>query len=241
MVDFDLEQFKADVLEGVTNAAQSVSTAAKSVSSDVKRLKRFRETGRDLFVSGAVTSHGGNISETDGKSIWITRTESMLGRITSSTVVETGWNEDARDFGASIELVVHRAIYHALAGENKAPDSGADAQNASQEKGGEVVAAIIHAHPAHTIAYSLDHSELRPLDAEGTIVLGEEVKILKPKETVASPEVASMMAEAVSAGARIAIIAGHGPFAVAPDLESAFKLVSCLERSAQILNARPRS
>ena len=42
---------------------------------DQQMEEMFKEVGRDLFLSGAITSHGGNLSVSDGESIWITRTQ----------------------------------------------------------------------------------------------------------------------------------------------------------------------
>jgi L-fuculose-phosphate aldolase len=241
MTDFDFERLRSEIIDGINYAAQSVSSTAKDISADVMRYKRFVENGRDLFVSGAVTSHGGNMSESNGESIWITQSGAMLGRISPSSIIETAWNTDSRDATASVELLVHRAIYHALAATQEGFPVGSSCDGTAQtcdtaEHKRGVVAAIIHAHPAHTIACSLSRTEIRPIDAEGMLLLGESVTVITPQSAVASPEAASMMADVVSNGARIAVIAGHGPFAVASDLETAFKLISCLERSCQILN-----
>ncbi|MCL1890523.1 MAG: class II aldolase/adducin family protein [Coriobacteriia bacterium] len=235
MSDFDFDRFKVELFEGLSAAADSVSTAAQDMTSDVKRYKRFAETGRDLFLSGLITSHGGNMSETDGTSIWITRTGAMLGRVTPGNIVETAWGADAsgRDAEASMELVVHRAIYQALA----ASENGDLAKSFKvADTAGEMRAAIIHAHPAHTVARSLVDAEICPPDSEGKLLLGESVSVIAPKEAVASVEAAEKMAELVSMGACIAVVAGHGPFAVASSLEEAYKLISCLERSAEIVS-----
>jgi len=232
MTDFDFDRLKAEFFEGVSNAADSVSTAARDVSADVKRYKRFAEIGRDLYVCGLVTSNGGNMSETNGKSIWISRTGAMLGRLTPNAVVETSWDTGSMDAQASMELLVHRAIYQSLAGIDGTPETKGDAAPDS----GSCSAAIIHAHAEHTVARSLIEDEICPLDAEGILVLGERVPVVKVKQSIASQEVADAMAGLVAGGARIAVVAGHGPFAVASILEEAFMLISCLEHSSKILN-----
>ena len=49
---------------------------------------------------------------------------------------------------------------------------------------------------------------------------------------------AQMLAEAVGQGEQIAVLRGHGPFAVADDLEGALRLVSVLEQAAKVANLR---
>ena len=72
-------------------------------------LEEFQRIGRDLFVSGLVSSHGGNMSVRLGERVLIKRRGAMLGRLTERDLVETGLYED--DGGivlASTELLVHR-------------------------------------------------------------------------------------------------------------------------------------
>jgi L-fuculose-phosphate aldolase len=223
MADFDFEQFKKDILDGVSNAADAVSTAARDTGNDVLRFKHFNEIGRDLFSTGAVTSHGGNLSESDGASIWITRTGARLGHLAPGDVVQAGWESDPADERCSVELLVHRAIYHALAQRSAA---------AAEPFG---TRAVVHAHAGHTVFRSLVTDAIRPVDSEGKLLLGTQVPVLTAETTVASEEIAALMAEQISSGVFVAVVRGHGPFAVADSLENAFRLVSCLEHSAQVL------
>ena len=110
--------------------------------------EEFARIGRDLWTSGAVSSHGGNMSVRDGDRILITRTGSMLGHLGEGDVVETSLVacDDARDATCSVELVVHRAIYAAT-----------DA------------AAIVHAHTVHTIVRSLLEDSIVPVDSESAL------------------------------------------------------------------------
>ncbi|MDR0346887.1 MAG: class II aldolase/adducin family protein [Coriobacteriales bacterium] len=223
MTEFDFEQLKKDFLDGVGNAADVVSNAAKGTSEDVARFKRFKGTGRDLSRSGAVTSHGGNLSVSDGSSIWITRTGAMLGHLRPGDILRVDWEPSTLDQNASMELPVHRAMYHAYA--------------ACAAQAGAAVAfrAIVHAHTKYTVFRSLVEDAIEPLDSEGKILLGEKIPVLNAEKTVASEEVAALMAQQVSAGVAVAVIRGHGPFAWADSLENAFRLISCLEYSAEML------
>lgn len=176
-----------------------------------ERIRVFREIGNDLFRTGLTSSHGGNMSVRDGDRIVITRSGSMLGRLGDEDLVETGMEPSEDDGRCSSEIVVHRAIYTAT-----------DAR------------AIVHAHPVHTIARSFDTEAIVPADSEGLYVLGE-VPVVSSATTIASPEAAAVLAEALIA-APVAVLRTHGPFAKGATLEEAFMYVSALEASATILD-----
>ncbi|MRS11687.1 MAG: fuculose phosphate aldolase [Actinobacteria bacterium] len=178
---------------------------------DRELIRIFRDVGRDLFVAGLTTSHGGNMSIRDGSRVIITRRGSMLGRLTEDDLIETGIEPCAADERCSRELVVHRAIYAAT-----------DAR------------AIVHAHPPHTVARSFAHDTIEPADSEGLYVLGT-VPVVSAATTIASPEAATVLSDALRS-APIAVLRTHGPFARGASLEEAFMHVSVLEASATILD-----
>jgi L-fuculose-phosphate aldolase len=170
----------------------------------------FQAVGRDLFLSGAVTTHGGNLSVRRGDRVLITRRGSMLGRLTDDDIVDVPLADDGVDRPeASRELVVHRAIYQAT-----------DA------------AAVVHAHPPYTIACSLTEDEIVSLDSEARLLLGT-VPVLAPETLVGSPEAAGMLAGAL-AEHPIAVLRSHGPFSRGETLEEAFMWVSILEAACKI-------
>jgi L-fuculose-phosphate aldolase len=177
-------------------------------------LELFARTGRDLFLSGAVTSHGGNLSVRDGDTIYISRRSSMLGRMGEGDVIATSINECADDAQCSRELVVHRAIYQST-----------DAK------------AIVHAHTVHTIFRSLIEDAIEPIDSETRYLIGPSIPVLAPQEKISSPEAAEMLSAALQ-HVSIAVLRSHGPFAMGETLEEAFYRVSALEASAQILDLR---
>ena len=178
---------------------------------DRELIRIFREIGRDLFVAGLTTSHGGNMSVRDGGRVIITRRGSMLGRITDDDLVETGLEPCATDERCSREIVVHRAIYAAT-----------DAR------------AIVHAHPPHTVARSFGSDSIVPQDSEGLYVLGA-VPVVTAATTIASSEAAAVLASAL-VSAPVAVLRTHGPFARGASLEEAFMHVSVLEASVRILD-----
>jgi L-fuculose-phosphate aldolase len=175
---------------------------------------QFARVGHDLYSSGAVSSHGGNLSARLGDDrILITRTGSMIGHLALEDVVETTLEEcgDPRDALCSVELVVHRAIYAA---------TGAKA--------------VVHAHSIHTIARSLVDDVIEPVDSESLVRL-VDVPVVVSASTIGSPEAAAKLADALRER-RVAVLRSHGPFARGESLEDAFQAVSCLEASCAILD-----
>jgi L-fuculose-phosphate aldolase len=112
-------------------------------------LEEFQRIGRDLFLSGLVSSHGGNMSVRMGDRVLITHRGSPLGQITAEDIVETGlYDNDSGIMLASSETPVHRTIYQQTAG-----------------------LAIVHAHPKVAVALSLFEDEIIPIDNEGSYLL----------------------------------------------------------------------
>jgi L-fuculose-phosphate aldolase len=179
-------------------------------------IERFAAIGRDLFVSGAVSSHGGNLSERHGDRIVITRRGSMLGRLGEQDVVWTNLAACDRDEECSREIVVHRAIYEATEAR-----------------------AIVHAHTLHTVWRSMIADTIEPIDSEGLYVLGT-VPVVEAAQTIASAEAGELLA-AVLKEHPVAVLRTHGPFARGSTLEEAFYHVSALEASCQLLDIRDGS
>lgn len=174
----------------------------------------FAWVGHDLYASGAVSSHGGNMSARVGDDrILITRTGSMVGRLTPEDIIETTLEDhgDARDAQCSVELVVHRAIY-----------SATDAR------------AIVHAHAIHTVTRSFFEDLIVPPDSESVLRL-VDVPVVTSEKLVGSAEAAAKLAAALI-DRRVAVLRAHGPFAKGDSLEDAYQAVSCLEASCMMLN-----
>jgi L-fuculose-phosphate aldolase len=174
-------------------------------------LEQFRRIGRDLFVAGLVSSHGGNMSVRMGDRILITRRGSMLGRLEERDVIETGLDEnDANVTLASTEIVVHRAIYQ-----------------------GTSALAVLHTHPPYAIAESLRADEIVPVDSEGSYLL-HKVPVVAAELTAGSTEVAELLPRWLKEY-DLVMLRGHGPFAIGHLLEEAYQITSVLEMSCRIL------
>jgi len=184
--------------------------------------EQFEIIGRDLFVSRLISSHGGNLSVRDGDRIIITRTGSQLGHLGADDLVEVSLSEPSEaDTHASCELVVHRAIY-----------------KARQEKWGEEVGAIVHAHSPQTTVRSFLDEVIEPLDSEAQLMI-PHVEVVSAAKTIGSSEAGEVLAIALSESRdpnAIAVLRGHGPFAYGSSLEDAFRSVSVLEHSSILIN-----
>ena len=176
-----------------------------------------------MFVSGLISSHGGNVSLLDqsGDSIHITRSGSALGRLRTGDVVQVGFEKPgsdehalAADKQASIELVVHRALYHAVPGTK----------------------AVVHAHSLFTTLLSLQKESIEPIDSESKHFI-PSVPILDVEETIASDQVAELLPQMINeSGCPVAVVRGHGPFAVGKDLDEAWRYISILEMSSRMIH-----
>ncbi len=174
-------------------------------------LSQFQAVGQDLFSQGLVSSHSGNLSIRLGERLIITRRDSRLGCLQEHDLIETGISKNDRATPlASIELAVHRAIYR----ETQA-------------------LAIVHAHPPHAIALSLDENEIVPTDAEGLSVVGR-ILVLGRHMEVKVGGLANIIAQALRQH-KIVMVQGHGSFAIGQLLEEAHNYTTTLEASCQIL------
>ena len=190
-------------------------------------FQQIQELGRDLFVSGLISSHGGNVSVLDEskKNIYITRTGSALGRLRDGDLVRVDFelpNDEAAiaaDSQASIELLVHRALYHAI----------------------PAIFAVVHAHSLFTTLLSLKQDSIEPLDSESKHFI-PSVPVLDVEEAISSAEVAELLPKTIAeTGCPVAVVRGHGPFAVGKDLDEAWRYISILEMSARMIYEHKRS
>ena len=174
-------------------------------------LTQFQSVGRDLFIRGIVASHTGNLSIRLRNRILITRRGAMLGCLQEHDLIETGVSKNDRSTPlASSELAVHRAIYQLTPAQ-----------------------AIIHAHPPHAVALSLTTTEIVPNCAEGLEVVGR-VPVLGWNTMFKSGELAETIADALNEHL-VAMVHGHGSFAVGQLLEDAYNCTTMLEESSQVI------
>ena len=178
---------------------------------DQRLYEEFRDIGRDIYLGGLTSSHGGNISVRVGNRIIIKRRGAQLGRLKPEDFIETGlYTKDSGITRASTELIVHRAIYLKTS-----------------------ALAVIHCHPRTAIALSLSREEIIPIDNEGSYLL-HKVPVVTAEYASGSQEMADTVAE-VLRGYKVIMLRGHGCFAVGQTLEEAYHWVSALEEVSDII------
>ncbi len=177
---------------------------------DPRIYEMFREIGRDLFVSGLISSHGGNMSIRLGDRVIIKRRGAMLGNLKPHDLIETGLEKNDSGVAlASTELLVHRTIYM-----------------------NTPALAIVHCHPRTAIAFSLSRDELVPIDNEASYLL-KKVPVIAEEFASGTPQMAQKLADALR-NYKIVMLRGHGSFAIGQTLDEAFHWSTTLEESCQI-------
>lgn len=175
-------------------------------------LVQFQKVGRDLFTSGLICGTSGNLSIRLGDRVLITRRSSALSSLEEQDLIETGIIKNDRFTPiASSELPVHRAIYQHT--------------NAT---------AIVHAHPPHAVALSLNETEIIPNDDEGKKLISYVPIVGHTPDTI----VPGILADVVSDNfqhTRIVMVRGHGSFAIGQILEEAYQITAAFEESCKVL------
>ena len=178
---------------------------------DQRLYEEFRTIGRDIFITGLTSSHGGNMSVRAGDKIIIKRRGAQFGRLKQSDFVETSFKgKDSGIVRASTELIVHRAIYEQTS-----------------------ALAIIHSHPRTAIALSLTRDEIIPIDNEGSYWL-RKIPVVSVEMASGSKEMATKVSEALR-GYKIIMQRGHGCFSIGQTLEEAYHWISALEEVCDII------
>jgi L-fuculose-phosphate aldolase len=174
-------------------------------------LEEFQRIGRFLLQERLVDSHGGNMSVRVGDRIFITRRDAMLGDLREGDIVEVGIEAGEGEERASRELPTHRAVY-------KQCSAGA----------------IVHAHPVHAIALSITDNKIVPQDSEGLYVF-KSAPIVRVRDAIGSEELVRLLPSFLGRENVVAVVKGHGSFAVGKDLEEAYKFTSVLENSCRVV------
>lgn len=167
-------------------------------------LRTFQEVGRDLYHLALVTSHGGNLSVRDASAMWITGTNTMLGRLEQRHIARVLPDGSHTGPAPSTDTLLHAAIY-ALTG----------------------AGAVVHAHPRHAIALSFDTACFVPGDLEGQLHL-KEVPVIEPGPSEIEALAAALQSHVV------VLLRGHGAYARGGTLWEALHWITALEESAQI-------
>lgn len=171
-------------------------------------LATFQDLGRDMFLTGLVSSHTGTMSvRTEGRAV-ISRRSAMLGRLAAEDLIQLGIDDECPE-EAPDDAIVHQAVYR-----------GTDAQ------------AVIYARPPATMALALIEDRLSPANGEGAEVLGS-APVLISQRPIGSPDVAQLITRTLREN-RVVALRGQGVFARGQDLADAFRMVSLLEEMCKV-------
>jgi L-fuculose-phosphate aldolase len=172
------------------------------------QLGLFQAVGRDMYLTGLVSSHTGTLSELGAKTIRITKRDAMLGRLADADVLEVpleGENPDE----APEDALIHRAIYR-----------------------NPLAKAIIQARPSATMALALLEDRLSPANTDGADGFGT-VAVAISQRPFGSTEVADLMGQMLK-DARVAVLRGRGVFAWGDNLDEALHMVSLLDEMCRV-------
>lgn len=171
----------------------------------------FVKFGRMLWEAGLIHLTSGNISVRKGSVIYITRTGALLGSLSASDIISVNLENNLRDKNASSETPVHRALYLAN------PKAGA----------------VVHAHPPYATALSWDYTVIKPIDSDSLYIPEIPVLIDCPYGE-GSTCVAEHFPKILNSH-YVALIRGHGAFAVGKNLEQATARISMMENQCRLL------
>lgn len=172
----------------------------------------FRRVGEDLVQLGLTSSHGGNMSVRHQGKIVITTHFAMLGRLQPDDLVEVPLREmpDRLLSDASKDVELHQLVY-------KFTPAGA----------------LVHAHPAHAVALSLDSDLIIPRDLEGSVFL-REIPVIAPS---ALAEEAPQLLQTHTG----VVVRGHGCYVVGRTLTEALAYTSALGFTCKVIQLAANS
>lgn len=182
-----------------------------------KLFLTFQQIGIDLFAARLASATSGNYSARAKDGLWITRSGAQKARLTPEDILllPTEPNPE-RDQGASVERIIHRAIYRHT--------------NAT---------AVVHAHPRHAIALSFHLDSIVPIDLEGLYYF-DQIPVVAPRTASGTEEAAEAVAEALQ-DHRACVVRGHGAFVKGTEevleksLLQAYSLMTSLEEACEVL------
>lgn len=174
-------------------------------------VSKIRTVCRDLFLSGLIDSHSGNVSLRRGKNILIKKSGAQLRDFSEDDFVEFPLEKTSHP-EVSTDYLTHRKIYLEVPGAR----------------------AILHAHPPTAVALSLFLDEIETVDLEGNYYLPVIPVIDVNYKTYA--EDTRRKLPGVLRKYPVAVVRGHGSFARGKDLDEALKWTTLVEHVSKILS-----
>jgi len=170
----------------------------------------FSLVGRKISEEGLVSGFSGSLSVRDGEKIFITKRNVILSEIKKDDILEFDLSSSGDDSSA-YDFLIHKSIY-----EN------------SQAK------AIVHAHPSHAVAISMQEEKIIPQDMDGKMML-KTVPVVRVREPITNDEIIKFLVPGFKNGGTASVVRGHGSYTIGETLEDAYMLSSILEGSCRIM------
>ena len=171
----------------------------------------FVKYGRMLWEHQLIHLTSGNMSLRKGSAIYVTRTGSLLGSLSTADIVPVNLDNTLRDKGASSETPVHRAIYQAN------PE----------------IQSVVHAHPPYATALSWDYTSIKPIDSDSLYI--PEIPVLTDCPYGEGSICIAEHFPGILSTHHVAMIRGHGAFSVGKDLREATARISMMENQCRLL------
>ena len=188
-----------------------------AVSLKAKLFLTFQQIGADLFAGNLASATSGNYSVRTKEGLFITRSGAQKAHLNPEEVIHIPSSPDPQlDSTASIERIIHRAIYQQT-----------DAT------------AVVHAHPRHAIALSYSLEQIVPIDLEGLYYF-PYIPVVWPKTASGTEEAANAVAGALK-NHPACVVRGHGAFVKGTEktpeasLLKAYSLMTSLEEACEVL------
>ena len=166
---------------------------------------QFRQTGEDLFRLGLTTSHGGNMSMRHQGKVLISAHFAVLGHLEPTDILEISIKDEPDMLDGNASR--DTPLHQLIYKFTPAM-------------------AILHAHPAHAVARSFASEMITPLDMEGSVLLREIPIVTIEKAHSVLPQLLQSHV--------VAIVRGHGSYAVGRTLDEALAYTSALEFSCKV-------
>ena len=177
---------------------------------ELKEIAEEMAVYSDMLVeSGLLHLKGGNYSVRLGKDFIITPTKCFKKDLVPEKLVRVKVDSDNKVENASSVMTMHRSIYQKT-----------DAKS------------IIHSHPYYSALLSFYVDEIRPVDENGLLYLGSQIKVVTAPKFMQWSEVDEDMANAMIE-CPVAILKWHGAFAKGDSLAQAFHNTQALESTSR--------
>ena len=172
-------------------------------------IKKIQLICRDLFLTGLIDSHSGNVSVRQGPNVLIKKTLAQLRNFSKDDFVEFPLKRTSYP-NVSTDYLTHRKIYLEV------PQAQA----------------ILHAHPPFAVTLSLFMNEIKTVDLEGQHYISH-IPVIPVRYKTYAEDTRRKLPQVLKKYP-VAIIRGHGSFARGRDLDEALKWTTLTEQVSKI-------